>query len=211
MAVGALVSFSTQIGPVYLRVDRLGLAATVDTMTPSEERNLRLVQAGVDAARPPGIALNLETGPVSGGGTIQHDPATGDYVGALVLRLGKRVTITCVGLASTKDREGNDDTSLILIGTVEHLDLQAGFVTFDGFGLIYAADRTPRRRRRPRGPADRPAQPHPLPGRPGEAPARAGRARCARSSRRSTAPTSTGSWSSCSSAPATRSSAPTSP
>lgn len=142
VAVGALVSFSTQLGPVYLRVDRLGLFAAVDTMTPSEERNLRLVEAHVDATRPTGIALDLRTGPVSGGGTIQFDPATGDYVGALVLRVGKRVTITCVGLASTKDREGNDVTSFLLIGTVEHLGLSAGFITFDGFGLLYAADRT---------------------------------------------------------------------
>ncbi|MET0180235.1 MAG: DUF6603 domain-containing protein, partial [Novosphingobium sp.] len=141
VALGVLISFSTTLGPVYLRVDRLGLAATVDTMTPRDERNLRVVQAGVDAAAPLGIAIQLDTGPISGGGTIQHDPASGDYVGALVLRLGKRVTLSCIGLASTKDRSGADESSLILIGTVEHLDLQAGFVTFDGFGVIYAADR----------------------------------------------------------------------
>ncbi|WP_380876357.1 hypothetical protein ACFB49_08320 [Sphingomonas sp. DBB INV C78] len=141
VAAGVLISFSTTLGPVYLRVDRLGLAATVDTMTPSSDRNLCLVQAGVDAAAPLGIAIQVDTGPISGGGTIQHDPASGDYVGALVLRLGKRITLTCVGLASTKDRNGTAESSLILIGTVEHLDLRAGFVTFDGFGLIYAADR----------------------------------------------------------------------
>ena len=141
LSAGVLISFSTTLGPVYLRVDRLGLAAIVDTMTPASERNLRVVQAGFDAAPPLGIAIQLDTGPISGGGTIQHDPATGDYVGALVLRLGKRITLSCVGLASTKDRNGNAESSLILIGTVEHLDLQAGFVTFDGFGVIYAADR----------------------------------------------------------------------
>ncbi|HEX6886543.1 MAG TPA: DUF6603 domain-containing protein [Candidatus Nanopelagicales bacterium] len=140
VAVGILISFSTQIGPVYLRVDRLGLEANADTMTPPEERNLRVLQAGIGAAAPRGIAVNVETGPVSGGGSIQHDPATGDYVGVLVLRLGKRVTITCIGLVSP-GREGADESSLILIGTVEHLDLQAGLVTFDGFGLIYVSDR----------------------------------------------------------------------
>jgi hypothetical protein len=142
VAAGALVSFSTQLGPLYVRVDQLGLLASADTMTPPEERNLRVVEAHVDATRPTGIALDLQTGPVSGGGAIHHDPATGDYFGALVLRFGKRITLTCIGLASTKDREGNDQTSFILIGTVEHLGLQVGFVTFDGFGLLYAADRT---------------------------------------------------------------------
>ncbi|WP_199424368.1 DUF6603 domain-containing protein [Actinotalea solisilvae] len=142
VAVGALVSFSTQLGPLYVRVDRLGLLAEVDTMTPSDERNLRVVDAHVDATRPTGIALDLRTGPVSGGGTIQYDPSTGDYAGALVLRVKKRLTLTCVGLASTRDREGAEHSSLILIGTVEHLGLDAGVVTFDGFGLLYASDRT---------------------------------------------------------------------
>jgi hypothetical protein len=141
VAAGILVSFSTKLGPVYLRVDRLGLAATADTMTPASERNLRIVQAGFDASAPLGIAVDVNTGPISGGGTIQHDPATGDYVGVLVLRFGKRITLTCLGLVSTKDQSGADESSLILIGTVEHLDLQAGFVTFDGFGIIYVSDR----------------------------------------------------------------------
>ncbi len=141
VAVGVLVSFSTQIGPVYLRVDQLGLAANLDTMTPKEDRNLTLVQAGVDASAPLGIALDLKTGPVSGGGSIQHDPDTGDYVGVLVLRFGKQITVTCIGLVGTKAPDGTKQSSMILIGTVEHLDLQAGYVTFDGFGLIYVADR----------------------------------------------------------------------
>lgn len=140
VAIGLLVSFSTQIGPVYIRVDQLGLQASADTITPRADRNLGIVQAGVGAAYPRGIAVNVETGPVSGGGSIQHDAATGDYVGVLVLRIGKLVTITCIGLASPGTAAA-DDSSLILIGTVEHLDLQAGFVTFDGFGLIYVANR----------------------------------------------------------------------
>ena len=106
----------------------------------AEDRNLEIIQAGVDAAYPQGIAINVATGPVSGGGSIQHDADTGDYVGVLVLRIGKLVTLTCIGLASP-GTDGADDSSLILIGTVEHLDLQAGFVTFDGFGLIYVANR----------------------------------------------------------------------
>ena len=140
VAIGLLVTFSTQIGPVYIRVDQLGLQASADTITPREDRNLEIIQAGVDAAYPQGIAINVATGPVSGGGSIQHDADTGDYVGVLVLRIGKLVTLTCIGLASP-GTDGADDSSLILIGTVEHLDLQAGFVTFDGFGLIYVANR----------------------------------------------------------------------
>ncbi len=142
VAVGALVSFSCTWGPVYLRVDRLGLMAAIDTMKPSEDRNLRLVDAHVDATRPAGIAISIDTKAISGGGAIYHDAASGDYFGALVLRIGKRVTLTCLGLASTKDAQGNPLTSFILIGTIDHLGLTAGFITLDGLGVLYASDRT---------------------------------------------------------------------
>ena len=142
VAAGGLVTFSATWGPVYLRVDELGLLAQLDTMKPSDQRNLRLVDAHVDASLPTGIALNLQTGPISGGGTIHHDLASGDYYGAVVLRIGDRVTLTCLGLVSTRDAQGNALTSFILIGTVEHLGLTVGFITLDGLGVLYAADRT---------------------------------------------------------------------
>ena len=142
VAAGGLITFSATWGPVYLRVDELGLLAQLDTMKPSDQRNLRLVDAHVDASLPTGIALNLQTGPISGGGTIHHDLASGDYYGAVVLRIADRVTLTCLGLVSTRDAQGNPLTSFILIGTVEHLGLTVGFITLDGLGLLYAADRT---------------------------------------------------------------------
>ncbi len=144
-AAGALITFSVTFGPVYFRVERLGLQVELDTLKPKPpetKRNLRIVEVGLDATRPTGVAIDVRSGPVNGGGAIHFDPASGDYYGALVLRFGKRITLTCLGLASTKDREGNPLTSFILIGTVDHLGLTAGFVTFDGFGLLYAADRT---------------------------------------------------------------------
>jgi uncharacterized protein DUF6603 len=142
VAAGALITFSVNWGPVYLLVERLGVFVGLDTITLQKDRNLEVINADLDATRPTGVAIDIRTGPVSGGGAIHFDPASGDYFGALVLRFGKRITLTCLGLASTKDREGNPLTSFILIGTVDHLGLSVGFVTFDGFGLLYAADRT---------------------------------------------------------------------
>lgn len=142
VAAGALMTFSVNWGPVYLLVERLGVFVGLDTITLQKDRNLEVINADLDVSRPTGIAIDVRTGPVSGGGAIHFDPASGDYFGALVLRFGKRITLTCLGLASTKDAQGNDLTSFILIGTVDHLGLSVGFVTFDGFGLLYAADRT---------------------------------------------------------------------
>ena len=142
VAAGGLITFSVTWGPMYLRVDQLGLLAELDTMKLQKDRNLGLVDAHVDASLPTGIALNIDAGAISGGGAIHHDPASGDYYGAVVLRIAKRVTLTCLGLVSTRDGQGNQLTSFILIGTVEHLGLTAGFITLDGLGVLYAADRT---------------------------------------------------------------------
>lgn len=142
VAAGALITFSVNWGPLYVRVDQLGLMAQLDTTKLQKDRNLKLVDAHVDAALPTGIAINIQTGAINGGGAIHHDPASGDYYGAVVLRVAKRVTLTCLGLVSTRDGQGNQLTSFILIGTIEHLGLTAGFITLDGLGVLYAADRT---------------------------------------------------------------------
>lgn len=59
----------------------------------------------------------------------------------MVLRIGDWPTLTLPGLVSTRDAQGNALTSFILIGT-EHLGLTVGFITLDGLGVLYAADRT---------------------------------------------------------------------
>lgn len=142
VAAGGLITFSATWGPVYLRVDELGLRAELGTTKLQKDRNLGLVDAHVAAALPTGIALSIDTKAISGGGAIHHDLATGDYYGAVVLRVGKRITLTCLGLVSTRDAQGNPLTSFILIGTIDHLGLTAGFITLDGLGVLYAADRT---------------------------------------------------------------------
>ena len=184
----SLVSFSTQLGPVYLRVDRLG---------PVRHRRHDDAVGGAQPAAssrpawtrpaPRGSPSTCETGPVSGGGTIQHDPATGDYVGVLVLRLGKRVTHhlhrSRVDQGPRGRRRVRRSSSSAPSSTSA---CRPASSRSTASALLYVADRTPRRGRRPRRPAVRAAAPHPVPGRPRQAPAGAGRARCARSSRRRT-------------------------
>ena len=86
-----------------------GLFAAVDTMTPSGGAQ-PAASSRPTWTRPArrGIALDLRD---RTGQRRRHDPAR---PGHRRLRrrarpaVGKRVTITCIGLASTKDREGND-------------------------------------------------------------------------------------------------------
>ena len=78
-------SFSAQIGPVYIRLDQLGIAFTLDKSKPPEQRNLRLIDLHPDLTFPRGIAVHVETGIVAGGGSILHDPDQGIYFGTLDL------------------------------------------------------------------------------------------------------------------------------
>jgi hypothetical protein len=141
-AVEADISFSAQIGPVYLRVDRLGLALLADTGRPPSERNLRLVDLHLGIKAPLGIAVNIDTALISGGGTIFHDPAQGIYFGALTLRIKTRFVLKAIGLVSTRNPDGTPGSSFIVIATLEGLGWPIGPVVIDGLGVLYASDRT---------------------------------------------------------------------
>ena len=99
--------------------------------------------------------MNIATGPVSGGGTIFHDPATGDYFGALALRLGKLRHAQGVRAGVAPRTATATSSSFIVIGTIEGLGWQLGPVTFDGLGLLFVADRASTRT--PSAPRCRPA------------------------------------------------------
>ena len=140
ITIEADTSFSATIGPTYFRLDRLGLGMVLDTSKP--ERNLRFIDAAFGLNPPLGIAVQVDTSLVSGGGAIFHDPATGTYAGVLALRLGESLTLKAFGLVSTRNADGAPESSFIIIGTLEGLGWQFGPITVDGLGLLYASERT---------------------------------------------------------------------
>ena len=140
--VEADVSFSVTASSVYFRLDRLGLGFVLDTSKPKDENNLRFLDARLAISPPIGIAVQVDTQLVSGGGTIFHDKAAGTYFGVLALRLGSSFTLKAFGLVSTKNADGTPGSSFIIIGTLEGLGWQIGPVTVDGLGLLFASDRT---------------------------------------------------------------------
>ncbi|MCA8880538.1 MAG: hypothetical protein KDA73_11405 [Rhodobacteraceae bacterium] len=119
LSVEADTSFSATIGPVYLRLDQLGLSAKVDGSLPPEERNLRLIDLDLGVKFPRGVAVNIETSAISGGGTIQHFPDQGLYFGTLDFALKGGTTIQGIGMIATRDPDGSKGFSLLLILTVE--------------------------------------------------------------------------------------------
>jgi hypothetical protein len=142
VAVEADLSFSAQLGPVYFRLDQVGLSLVLDTSKSTSDSNLRWVDAHLDANPPLGIAVQVDTASVSGGGVLFHDPTQGVYFGALALRFAGVGTLKAIGLVSTRGADGSDACSFIIIATLEGRLLQIGPVTIEGFGLLYASDRT---------------------------------------------------------------------
>ncbi|HYO38078.1 MAG TPA: DUF6603 domain-containing protein [Nocardioidaceae bacterium] len=138
------ITFSARIGPVHLRVDQLGLAFTLDNGVPEAQRNLRLVDLGFDTKLPRGVAVNVETSLVAGGGSISHDPDQGTYFGVLDLAFKGGLTAQAICLVATKKADGTKGFSMVAILTVElgtPWQLGMGF-HLDGFGGLLALHRT---------------------------------------------------------------------
>lgn len=137
------VSFSAQIGPVYVRMDRLGIELTVDSGKPPAERNLRLIDLHAGAKFPRGIAVHVETAVVAGGGSILHDPEQGIYFGTLDLTFRGGLTMQAICLVATR-LDGSKGFSLIAILTIElgnPYPLGMGFF-LQGVGGMLAVHRT---------------------------------------------------------------------
>jgi len=138
-------SLSAQIGPVYVRLDQLGLQVTADGSKPHAERNLRFVHlTGPGIKFPRGVAVAVDTAMVTGGGSILHDPDLGIYFGTISLTFRGGTTITALGLVATKNPDGSKGFSLLLIVTVEFSPpyaLPFGF-RLEGVGGMLALHRT---------------------------------------------------------------------
>jgi hypothetical protein len=140
--VEADVSFSAQLGPAYLRLDRLGLGLVIDGDLPPAERNLGFIDAHLSVNPPLGIAVSIDSEIITGGGTLIHDPEQGTYFGALVLKFDSGMTLKAIGLVATRNPDGSDGSSMIVIATLEDLGITVGSLNIDGLGVLVAINRT---------------------------------------------------------------------
>jgi hypothetical protein len=137
------VSATAAIGPVQVTADGVGAQL---------ELAPRAVGAPVQAfgdlglsfgfAGPSGLGLAVDAGPVSGGGFLSSDPASGRYAGALELRM-ESLALKAIGLLDTRMPDGSDGYSLIVIITAEFEAIQLGFgFTLTGVGGLAGINRT---------------------------------------------------------------------
>jgi len=133
----AAISFDVTFGPIVVAVDQLGVRVNLDFGAAT--KNLGVVDLSAGLEPPKGAGLRIDSGPVSGGGTLVHDAARGRYAGAAILNaLGR--ALSAFGVLDTKVPSGY--SLLVAIqARIPPIPLGFGFNLL-GVGGMVAAHRT---------------------------------------------------------------------
>ncbi len=133
--VEASLSFGLDMGVLQASVDRLGLAGYLAF----ENGTFTL-----DFKPPNGVGLAVDAGPVRGGGFLDFDFDRQEYAGGLELDIAGIVTVTAIGLITTRMPDGSSGFSLLAILAVElNIQLGMGFLCI-GIGGMCGLNRTMR-------------------------------------------------------------------
>lgn len=135
--VEASLSFGLDLGVLQASVDRIGLAGHV---------GFENGEFALDFKPPNGVGLAVNAGPVTGGGFLFFDPDRQQYAGGLELDIAGAVTVTAVGLITTRMPDGSEGFSLLGILALEFgtpVQLGLGF-TWNGIGGLLGLNRTMR-------------------------------------------------------------------
>jgi hypothetical protein len=131
------LSFGLDLGVLQASVDRIGLSGLI--IFDGGEFTLGF--------KPPnGVGLAVNAGPVRGGGFLNFDYERGEYAGGLELDIAGIITLTALGLITTKMPDGSEGFSLVAILAIQFgtpIQLGLGFVWI-GIGGIFGLNRTMR-------------------------------------------------------------------
>ncbi|MEM6269475.1 MAG: DUF6603 domain-containing protein [Bacteroidota bacterium] len=140
MGVGAVL----KLGPFTATVQEMGASLKLNEKT-----------AGTDAGifgnldlewgfKPPtGIGLSLQSDAIKGGGFLSFDYDNQQYVGMIELSIKDKISVTAIGLLTTKLPNGEKGFSLLLLITAQFPPLQLGFgFTLNGVGGLIGVNRT---------------------------------------------------------------------
>jgi hypothetical protein len=115
------------LGPITASVSRIGATLTLAF----QHGNLGPVDLSLGFKPPNGLGIAINAGPISGGGYIAFDSASGRYAGVLALQLYS-VTITAIAILDTKLPGGQSGFSFLIILAVQ---FNPGFQLGFGFTL----------------------------------------------------------------------------
>lgn len=92
---------------------------------------------------PSGAGIVIDAGIVQGGGYLFFDNKKGEYFGTMELEVKGRIALKAIGIIRTRDNQGKNLFSLIILVTAEFQPMQLGFgFTLNGVGGLLALNRT---------------------------------------------------------------------
>lgn len=139
--ISVAASATLQLGPISASVQRMGLLAKATF--PRTGGNLGPLDIQLAFLPPRGVGMVVDASVVKGGGFILNDPDNGRYAGILQLKIGDIVTVTAIGLVTTRMPDGESGFSLVVIITATFPPIQIGFgFSLSGLGGLLGIHRT---------------------------------------------------------------------
>jgi hypothetical protein len=129
IVLGIGAGITARLGPLQAVVQGIGLQLE----TTFNSGNVGPFDLGLGFKPPNGIGLEIDAGEVQGGGFLYFDPPHGQYAGALQLEIADFLSVSAIGLLSTKMPDGTSGFSLLIILTA---DFGAGIQLSFGFTLL---------------------------------------------------------------------------
>ncbi len=142
--ITAAVSVSAHIGPVFARVDHVGLKATLTRPADASKHNIGFAHLDLGFLAPRAVGIVVDAKAVKGGGFVFYDPVKHQYGGVLELQISGLVSLKAIGLIATRLPGGAKGYSMVLIVTAEGFQpirLPMGFA-LAGIGGLMAIHRT---------------------------------------------------------------------
>ena len=133
--LGAGVNLNANLGPLAASVEGIGIQAALQF----KHGNLGPAQLDVSFLPPKGVGLSINAGVVQGGGFLYIDTDRGEYAGALQLEIADFLSVSAIGLISTKMPDGSSGFSLLIIISADFgpgIQLSFGFTLLAVGGLL---------------------------------------------------------------------------
>jgi hypothetical protein len=135
------VTVGVTLGPVAVTVERLGLEAKL-AFPRDNTGNLGPAHVAFGFKPPRGARLRIDSAAVVGGGYLFFDREAEQYAGTLQLKVGS-LTLSAIGLLTTRLPDGSPGYSLLLIITGEFPPIQLGYgFTLTGVGGLLGVNRS---------------------------------------------------------------------
>lgn len=142
ISLAAATSVTLKMGPVVVAIEQMGLKA--DISFPERGGNLGPIDLKIGFKPPKGAGLVIDANALVGAGFLEFDPDNAMYSGFVYLEIVKKISVTAVGLITTRMPDGSPGFSLLALVAVQFspgIQLGYGF-TLNGLGGLLGINRT---------------------------------------------------------------------